>query len=125
MDITPLIKPGSNLITAYGNGGFTINSSRVEGSVFLLPNLFIPLNISNVTDMAEASLALLDAHSASIETLLIGSGTQHATTPAILASYLREKRIGYDSMTTGAACRTYNVLLTEDRKIAALLLAVD
>lgn len=124
MDITPLIRPGSNLITAYGEGSFSVNNARIEHSLFLLPSLFIPLDVSTLEELVEHALPLIDMHKDSIDTMLIGCGRQHAAPPPALATHLQTMRIGYDSMNTGAACRTYNVLLSEERNVAALLFLI-
>ncbi len=60
-----------------------------------------------------------------VELLLIGAGTQFAVVPPDLRERFRPTGIAVDAMDTGAACRTYNVLLAEGRQLAAALIAVD
>ena len=59
-----------------------------------------------------------------VEILLIGTGSAMAPIPPALRALLRSRGIGCDGMDTGAACRTYNVLLAEGRRVAAVLIAV-
>ena len=65
------------------------------------------------------------AEARDIEILLVGCGRDLRPLPAALRSVLRDARISADPMSTGAAVRTYNVLLAEDRAVAAALIAVD
>ena len=57
-----------------------------------------------------------------IEILLIGSGGAFEMAPAALTQALSARSIALESMDTGAACRTYNVLMAEDRRVAAALI---
>lgn len=61
----------------------------------------------------------------SVELLLIGCGAEFGPEPAGLRAALKEAGIGLEWMDTGAACRTYNVLVGEERRVAAALIAVD
>lgn len=125
MDITPLIKEGTNIITSYGNLGFSINKTRYEGSLLLLPSLIIPAPSLSIEVIDPSIIDLIIEHKAQIELLLIGCGTTHRHTPPFLKQLLYPHGIACDTMTTGAACRTFNVLLSEERKVAALLIAID
>jgi uncharacterized protein len=125
MDITPLIKEGTNIITSYGNLGFSINKTRYEGSLLLLPSLIIPAPSLSIEVIDPSIIDLIIEHKAQIELLLIGCGTNHRHTPPFLKQLLYPYGIACDTMTTGAACRTFNVLLSEERKVAALLIAID
>ena len=60
-----------------------------------------------------------------IEILLIGSGATFEMAPAVLRKALSARRIAVESMDTGAACRTYNVLMAEDRRVAAALIPAN
>ncbi len=59
-----------------------------------------------------------------IEVLLVGTGTEMRLLPAELKVVLREKQISSDPMSTGAAVRTFNIMLSESRAVAAALIAV-
>jgi uncharacterized protein len=60
-----------------------------------------------------------------VEVLLLGTGTRHEFVPPSLRRRLRDAGIVIDTMDTGAACRTYNVLVAEDRRVAAALIALS
>lgn len=71
------------------------------------------------------SLEPVFALAGTVDLLLVGCGTTFGPEPAGLRSALKEAGIGLEWMDTGGACRTYNVLLSEDRRVAAALIAVD
>lgn len=122
MDVTPLIPAGRQLIQGYGDGGFRISGRRWEGSVLVCPTATVAWAAVTVDDASMATLAPLLG--TGTELLLLGSGQQMAAMPRQLKADLRAAGIVLDVMDTGAACRTYNVLLSEDRKVAAALIAV-
>jgi uncharacterized protein len=114
------------VVDAYGKGVFTIRGQRHTGPIILLPDAVMPwsfgdINALTVEDFA-ALVSLEPARRPSI--LLIGMGTRtQFVTPAV-RSALREAGMVADLMDTGAACRTYNVLLAEERRVAACLVPV-
>lgn len=117
--------PGRAQIDAYGNGGFRFADMSHRGSVLLLPSGiygWAPASLSAV-DLASLSQVLAEAEQ--IDVLLFGCGDDLMRLPQELRDALREKSISCDSMSTGAAVRTYNVLLAEERNVAAALIAVD
>lgn len=123
MDVTPFIPQGRQVITGYGEGGFKINNEFVAGSMILFPaqRLAWPLNsISELT--LDALQPILDSDM--VELLLIGTGTSMAFIDPVIRAAFKSKNIGTDIMDTGAACRTYNVLVSEERRVAAALIAV-
>lgn len=117
--------PGRAPIDAYGNGGFRFADMSHIGSILCLPSGMhgwkpqTPPLIS-VNDLAEILEQAND-----IEILLVGTGMDLRRIPEDVRAILREHRIMSDPMSTGAAVRTYNVLLAEDRAVAAALFAVD
>ena len=122
MDVTPLIPAGRQLIQSYGDGGFRISGRRWEGSVLVFASETIPWAALTAEDASLETLAPVLA--AKVELLLLGSGAQMAVMPRQLKAELKAAGIVLDVMDTGAACRTYNVLLSEDRSVAAALIAV-
>lgn len=124
MDITPLIPENKQVIGAYGNHGFTINKVKYEGSVLLFPDVVEPLpDLHHIQELKLTHLhSVLNTYS--VDLLLIGCGEMIVPVEASLLQQLRTKNIAYEQMNTGAACRTYNVLLAEGRQVAALLIAV-
>jgi uncharacterized protein len=126
MDVTPLIPQGKQVIDAYGDGGFRVSGIRVEGSVIVFPDR---LHAWSVAALAEVSAALLDqvrlaGQAGQVDLLLLGTGARMAQIDRGLRQELRAAGVVIEVMDTGAACRTYNVLLAEGRKVAAALIAV-
>lgn len=119
MDITPMIGREQKIITAYGAGGFSLNQQRYDGSLLLAGSEAIAWNemIS-----AEELLPQLLQHGA--ELLLIGTGTNMLPVEDTFRAALKQHHISVDAMDTGAACRTYNVLVAEGRRVAAALVAI-
>ncbi len=122
MDITPLIPSNKKIITGYGGGVFKINNEPFAGDIIIFPTNVIkwPVN-SGILTLESLSSAL---ENTDIEILIIGCGKEHMMLPADIKRNFLAKNINIDIMTTGAACRTYNVLLGEDRHVAAALMAV-
>jgi uncharacterized protein len=115
-------------IDAYGNGGFRFAGMSHRGSLLCLPNGIWASPVAFVREIDEAALALAlnaAAPQATIDHFLIGTGKDLVPMPAALREAFRARRIALESMSTGAAVRTYNILLGEGRRIGALLLAVD
>jgi uncharacterized protein len=116
--------PGRFPIDAYGNGGFRFADMSHRGSILLLPSGVKAWPVGSVAELTDESLAPVFAEAGEIELLLFGTGADVAAIPARLRERLREAGIGLDVMQTGAAARTYNILLAESRKVAAALIAV-
>ncbi len=125
MDITPQIPVGRTIIQGYGAGGFTIDGNRVTGSMLVFPDRLVAWPVAAFAQVTPESLAVVTAAVPAVEILLIGSGAQMLPAPAALRAAIRDAGIALDVMDTGAACRTYNVLLAEARRVAAALIAVD
>jgi len=109
-----------NAITGYGEGYVMVNGRRHEASLIVLPDRVVPWEVSEFTRMAIEDfekLKILD-----VEILLLGTGpTQRFPHPRLTAP-LAEAGIGLEVMDLKAACRTYNILVAEERKVAAALL---
>jgi uncharacterized protein len=117
--------PGRAPIDAYGNGGFRFADMSHRGSILCLPS-----GIHGWEPRDTAKLDLIEdfervLEQPTIEILLVGMGRDLKAFPRDFASALRDAGISADPMSTGAAVRTYNVLLAEDRAVAAALVAVD
>jgi uncharacterized protein len=125
MDITPLVPKGRQIIHAYGDGGFRISGTRYQGSVWVLPDITLPWPDGRVDLLdAESLQALTQPTAAQVEILLIGTGPKMLPLPAAFRRICSTRGIAVEQMDTGAACRTYNVLLIEERSVAAALIAV-
>ena len=122
--VRPAHFPGRAPIDSYGNGGFRFADMSHRGSLLMLPSGIygwemdgdMPLTVENFRRVLE------DA--AEIEVLLVGTGKQLRPLPAELKAALKAKGIASDPMGTGAAVRTYNIMLAEQRAVAAALIAV-
>lgn len=125
MDVTPLIPSGRQFIQGYGDGGFRISGQRYEGAVLVLPERTLPWPVNDVADITPDTLRELQADDADVALLLIGCGKSMAFIDPVLRTDVREWGVVIDAMDTGAACRTYNVLLSEERRVAAALLPVS
>jgi len=125
MGQTPPVKPGRRVIDGYGGGGFRIAGETLRGSTLVLPDRAVSWPVSTIADLNVESLAPVVACEPRPEILLIGCGKSAAMIAPALRQALREQGIVIDAMDTGAACRTYNVLLSEERRVAAALIAVD
>jgi uncharacterized protein len=111
---------GQRPVDGYGPGGFRIAGDWHEGSLLLLPSGIRPL-ASALT--VEGLAAVLDAADP-VDVLVVGTGADMAPLPRPLRSALDGAGIGVEVMSTPAACRTYNVLLVEARRVAAALVAL-
>jgi uncharacterized protein len=123
MDITPLIPKGRNIITGYGAGGFKINDESISGSIIVFPSKTVSCDGLLIFD--ETALQPVFDVSDEVEMLLIGSGTRTQPLAPLLRQSLRARGINVEVMDTGAACRTYNVLASEERKVAAARLIIS
>jgi uncharacterized protein len=116
--------PGRHPIDAYGNGGFRFAGMSHRGSILALPSGIYALSTSTVDDLSRDALSRLFAERADIDIVLMGMGGQHGALSEPIGWLFREAGLAVDPMTTGAAARTYNILLAEQRRVAAALIAV-
>ncbi|MDZ4737583.1 MAG: Mth938-like domain-containing protein [Rhodospirillaceae bacterium] len=127
MDITPLVPEGRQIIESYGSGRFRIAGQIHLGSVLVFPERTEAWSVvapEHVT--ADALAAIVAAGKAGdVELLLLGCGPRLTQVTPALRAALREVGIGIEPMDTGAACRTFNVLMAEGRRVAAALIAVE
>jgi len=112
-------------IDAYGNGGFRFRDMSHKGSLLCLPG-----GVSGWAPTDGATLTLADFEPVlsapeGVGFLLLGTGNTQVFPPASVRKAFVEAGIGLEPMTTGAAVRTYNVLLSEGRDVACALIAVD
>ena len=118
MELTSVVLAGRQVIERYGPSGF-----RISGQVYLGPVLvFADRTVAwESAAMTEEGLAAVGEHGG-VELLLLGLGRRMAPVAAALRAALKAKGIAVEAMDTGAACRTFNLLLAEDRRVAAALL---
>lgn len=117
--------PGQHLIEGYGSGGFRFAAMSHRGSILALPSGIYAWSAVTPADISAASLeAVFKEAPSSIEHLLIGTGLELVPLPRALRQVLLDAGIRPEPMPTGAAARTYSILLSERRRVAAALLAV-
>jgi uncharacterized protein len=117
--------PGAHRIEAYGQGGFSFGGMSHRGSILALPSGIHAWSAVAPQDITIETLAPLFAQEQGlVDYLLVGTGVEFAPLDKALRQRLRELKIVVEPMATGAAARTYSILLGEDRRVAAALLAV-
>lgn len=109
-----------NTVTAYGPGFIEINKVRHVSAVLLTPDRVEPWAVASFEALVASDLERLRALEP--EVALLGTGSRQRFPHPRLSRALNEARIGLEAMTTAAACRTYNILMAEGRKVAAALL---
>jgi uncharacterized protein len=117
--------PGRAMLDAYGNGGFRFADMSHRGSILCLPSGIWSWSPTNAGEIDRASLAKAIEEAGEIEIFLIGTGEEHVPLPPKLRQYLKDAGLRVDVMATGPAARTYNVLMSDQRKVAAALIAVE
>lgn len=114
-DIMPPVGAGAQLIQSYGPAGFRIGNAQYDTHVIVTPTVTYAWN-------GEFTLEALAPALGGTEVLLLGTGPRHELVSPELRKALRAREIPTDTMDTGAACRTFNILLGESRHVAAALL---
>ncbi len=121
MDVTPLIPADRQIIDSYGARGFHVSGAAYDGAILVFPDTTLGWAVTGLAEVTIESLAPVVAHGG-VEILLLGCGRRMQPVSSRLRQELRESGIVVDAMDTGAACRTYNILLAEERRVAAALL---
>ncbi len=121
MDVTPFIPEDRQVIDSYGSGRFRIANIVYESSVLVFPDRTIEWPVATIDEVSVKSFAQVIDAEPSIDVLLVGCGPIMHRLETTLRQELREVGIGVETMDTGAACRTYNALLAEGRRVAAAL----
>lgn len=125
MEVRDAHFPGRAPLEAYGNGGFRFADMSHRGSLLCVPSGIYGWDLTAATEFSEEAFQKVFQEQDDIEVLLVGTGKDLVPLPPALKEMFREAGILADPMSTGAAVRTYNVLLSEDRAVATALLAVD
>jgi uncharacterized protein len=117
--------PGRAPIDAYGNGGFRFAEMSHRGSILCLPSGIYAWQPANPSEIEADALAPVLAERDALDLLLLGTGRRSQLPGAEVRRAFDAAGVALEVMDTGAACRTYNVLLGEGRPVGAALLAVD
>jgi uncharacterized protein len=109
-----------NTVTAYGEGYVMINGERHEGNLIVLPERILSWGAAGFEALGESDFEMLAG--LGTELVLLGTGASLRFPAPRLTQALALARIGLEVMDTQAACRTYNILMAEERRVAAALL---
>lgn len=125
MEITPVAPAGRQLIQAYGDGGFRIAGVDHLGSVVVSPGRTVPWPAKAPEEIDGAGLLHILQAGEGLDILLLGTGRCLVRPSADLMAELKSRLgCGLEVMDSAAAARTFNVLLGENRPVAAALIAV-
>jgi uncharacterized protein len=116
--------PRSAPIDAYGAGGFRFADMSHRGSLLCLPDAIWAWPVTRPQDIDRASLLRVFEAASGIDSLIIGTGNDVWLMPNDLREAFRRHHVSVDTMQTGAAIRTYNIMIGERRRVAAALIAV-
>lgn len=112
-------------IDAYGDGGFRFAEARHAGSLLIIPSGMYAWAPVTMDDVKPKVFSRAFDEATGIDFLLFGTGDGRVMPAQALTKAFIKAGIGLEVMDTGAACRTYNVLLGEGRAVAAAFLAVE
>ena len=117
--------PRPALIDAYGNGGFRFGGMSHRGSLMCLPDGIWAWPVADAVGLTTGAFELAFARGEALDVFLIGAGRDPWPIPQRLRERFHTLQVSVDAMPTGAAVRTYNILLAENRRVGAGLIAVD
>jgi uncharacterized protein len=110
------------VIRTYGPGRFLISDREWREPVLLTPTVTTPWNVTRAEELSLASLAALNDAPVPTELLVLGCGARAIFVPPVLRAELKAAGLALEVVDTGSACRIYNVLLAEGRRVAAALI---
>ena len=116
--------PRQALIDAHGAGGFRFAGLSHRGSLLCLPDGIWAWPVDGSAALTEDVFAPVFARGGELDFFIIGTGTEPWIMPEPLRQRFRLAHVSADTMTTGAAVRTYNVMLMESRRVGAGLIAI-
>ena len=117
--------PGRAAIDAYGDGGFRFADMSHKGSILLLPSGVYGWSVSDPAGATPEDFAAVFNEADDVAFLIFGCGKEFVQPPKDVRDAFAAANMGLEPMDTGAAARTFNVLLAEGRAVAAALIAVD
>lgn len=116
--------PRQALIDAHGGGGFRFAGLSHRGSLLCLPDGIWAWPVTEPAQASEETLARVFAQTGELDFFVFGTGAAPWIMPEPLRARFRAAQVSLDTMTTGAAVRTYNVMLMENRRVGAGLIAI-
>lgn len=121
MELTPLVPAGRQVIERYAPSGFRVAGVIWHSPILVFPELTFGWTVRDAAALTSASLQPVIEHG-DVEILILGLGRRMAAVSRELRAVMRKAGIVIEAMDTGAACRTYNMLMAEDRRVAAALI---
>jgi uncharacterized protein len=109
-------------VRTYGPGRFLISEREWREPVLVTPTVTVPVQIARAEDLTLESLAFLKTLPVPTELLVLGCGARAVFMPPDKRAALKAAGLGLEVVDTGSACRIYNVLLAEGRRVAAVLI---
>lgn len=124
------IQPGGRFphqvgIDAYGNGGFRFAEMSHRGSLLCLPSGMVGWEVTSPVELTLQTLEPVLSEADQLDVLLIGLGTDIVAIDPAIRQAFRDRKVIVEATQTGGAVRTYNVLLAEERAVAAAFIAVE
>ncbi len=116
--------PRQALIDAHGGGGFRFAGLSHRGSLLCLPDGIWAWPVATPAEVKAQALAAVFARAGDLDFFILGTGAAPWIMPPPLRARFHDAHIAVDTMTTGPAVRTYNVMLMESRRVGAGLIAV-
>lgn len=124
VNITPMIPADRQVIDSYAPGYFRVANTVYEHPVIVFPDRTLKWSVTAVDQLNLDDFGTIRDAEPRVEVVLLGTGVRSALLPSRLRTALRDIGLTVDVMATGPACRTYNVLLSEARRVAAALFPV-
>lgn len=115
--------PHQALIDAHGGGGFRFAGLSHRGSLLCLPDGIWAWPVGKAAAVTDEALSPVFARADDLDFFIVGTGADPWIIPETLRARFREAHLSVDTMTTGPAVRTYNVMLMEGRRVGAALIA--
>ena len=124
MDVTPLIRNDAQVIQSYEGGKFRVSGQVYEGAIIVTPEKTFAWEVPQIfTDLMPDHFRLLATlERGKPDVVFLGTGKTMRFIAPDLKRALKEQGLSPEPMDSGAACRTYNVLMAEGRRVAAALL---
>ena len=123
MDVTPLISSDKQIIQSYSETGFKISGKVYNSSVIVFPTRIVEWSPSPLEEIKQNDLDIQGLRD--LDVILLGTGKAMSFPPPAFRKAMKEEGVQLEAMDTGAACRTYNVLMAEGRRVAAALYKIQ
>jgi uncharacterized protein len=114
------VAAGINTFTGYGENYVAVNGARLERNSIVLPDRILDWNVAGFDALHDVDFQVFET--LGLEIVLLGTGNRQRFPHPRLTAALARAGVGVEVMDLQAACRTYNILVAEERKVAAALL---